>query len=141
MDRLSKLIGDKSKRKITFVLLLIGCFSTFLAFIVGISDNPPGILLCYAGISALMLTFSHHWREIKKFIILLIISISGFPVSVLLHNLLFGLGKMYAENPALSQLFESLHVLFFIIAILICPPGILIGGVGSLVLHVMKVKK
>jgi len=136
MDRLSRLIGDKSKRKITFVLLLIGCFSLILAFIIGISDNPPGILLCFVGITSLMLMFSHHWREIKKFTILLIFSIAGFPVSVVLHNLLYGLGKMFAENPILSQIFESLHVLFFLIAILICPPGILIGALGSLILHI-----
>ena len=140
MDKLSRLIGEKRKRKISFTLLVIGCISIILAFSIGISDNPPGILLCYLGIISLILIFSHHWSETKKFNILLLCSIIGFPVSVVLHNLLYGLGKMFAANPLLSQMFESLHVSFFIIAILICPPGILIGAAGSLVLHIQKKK-
>lgn len=140
MDKLSMLIGDKNKHKITLILLLIGCILIVLSLIIGISDNFPGILLCYLGITSLMLAFTHHWREIKKFIILLLWSIIGFPVSVVLHNLLYALGKILAENVILNQMFEILHVLFFLIAILICPPAMLIGAVGSLVTYIRKKK-
>ena len=140
MDRLSRLIGDKSQRKISLALLILGVVLQILAFVVGIADNPPGLALCFAGIIGLMLIFFHHWREVKKFGFLLVVSVIGFPVSVVLHNLFYGLGKMNAENLILSQMFDFLDVLFFLIAILICPAGILIGIVGGFVLHIWNVR-
>ena len=55
--------------------------------IVGIPDNPPGIILAYISIGAIILAFVHHWTVLKMFSVLLIASVICFPVFVILHNL------------------------------------------------------
>jgi len=78
--------------------------------------------------------------KLKKFLILTGISAAGFFVSVLLHNFFYGLGVMARQIVVLSCLLEILHVLFFIIAIFICPLGFLIGVAGSVVLFIKREK-
>lgn len=57
-------------------------------------------------------------KLLKKFLILSIASFIGFFVFVILHNLIFGLFKI--EEPV-----------FFILAVIVCPIGLLVGVVGS----------
>lgn len=135
-----KLPFNKSNRKLTFTFLAISIILLLTAFIIGISDNPPGILLCFAGIIALMLMFVHHWRKAKNFLILFVASIVGFLIFAVLHNVMYGLGKIAGEIFLLSQLLKFVDVLFFLIAILVCPPGILVGAVGSIVLCIRNKK-
>ena len=135
MKVLLKLLDNRSNRKLMFVFLAISFISLVIAFIIGISDNPPGIALTYIAVSTLILVFVHRWREVKKFVILLIASVIGFPIFVILHNLFYALAVLSSDISVLYQLLEFLHALFFIIAIILCPPGIVIGGIGSIVIH------
>jgi len=135
MKQLLKILGDEKNRKMTYLFLALGILFLAGAFIIGISDNPPGIILCYLGIVSLMLAFVHHWRTTKKFLILLLVSIIGFPVFAILHNVFYALGQYFHDVFILNPLFIFLEVLSFLIAILICPPGILIGAIGSIVLY------
>ena len=109
----------KSNRKLTFTFLALSIILLLIAFIIGISDNPPGILLCFAGIIALILVFIHRWRKAKSFLILLIASIIGFLLFAVLHNVMYGLEKMVVDIIILSQLLKFLDVLFFLIAVLV----------------------
>jgi len=62
---------------------------------------------------------------LKKFSILTVLSFIGFFVSVLLHNLIYGL--FGAEEP-----------FFFLLAVVVCPIGFLIGVVGTIALLIKK---
>ena len=129
------LAGMKRSRKVTLVLVALCCVSLIVAFLIGISDNLPGLLLCYIAVTALILAFVHTWRRVKRFLILLGASLIGFPLFVILHNLFYGLGQVAADVIVLGTLLEFLHVVFFLVAIMVCPPGVLIGAVGSVVTY------
>lgn len=68
-----------------------------------------------------------------KFLILTGASSVGFFVSVLLHNFLYGLGVITRDIAILHYSFEFLHAVFFIIAVIVCPLGFLVGAIGSIV--------
>ncbi len=136
-DYLIKLF-NKCNRKPTFILFCIGIILIVLAFIAGISDNPPGIILCYSGITALMLGFLHPWRRIRNYLFLLLGSVTGFAVFVILHNLLYALAEILKDVFLLARILGFIHILFFIAAVLICPAGILAGIFGILILCFRK---
>ena len=135
MKRYFGLTGMKRSRKVTLVLVTLCCVSLIVAFFIGISDNLPGLVLCYVAVTALILAFVHTWRQVKRFLILLGASLIGFPLFVLLHNLFYGLGQVAADVIVLGPLLEFLHAVFFLVAIMVCPPGVLIGAVGSVVTY------
>ncbi len=64
---------------------------------------------------------------LKKFLLLTGLSAVGFPVFVILHNLVSGL--LGVEEP-----------FFFILAIIICPLGFLVGAIGAIILLIKKSK-
>lgn len=74
--------------------------------------------------------------KLKKFLMLTGVSSAGFFVSILLHNFLYGLAVITARITILHYLMEALHGLFFIVGIIVCPIGFLIGVVGTIVLFV-----
>ena len=59
-----------------------------------------------------------------------------FLLSNILHNVLYGLAILTKNITILHYSFEALHVLFFIIAIIVCPLAFLIGAIGSIVLFI-----
>lgn len=128
-----KFLVNQSNRKVTFTFLAISIISSVIAFIIGISDNPPGILLLFIGFAALILVFVHHWRKAKKFLILFIASLIGFPIFVILHNVMYALEEMVGDIVVISQLIRFIDISSFFIAILVCPAGVLVGAVGSIV--------
>ena len=113
-------LKDNRRLRITLILLFIGCLLIAVAAIIGIPDNLPGILLCYAGVASVIYAFIHHWKENKRFVKLLVASIIGFIVFAILHNVL--------ESTRL----EIIGAGFFLIAIFVCPVTFLIGLVGIL---------
>ena len=48
---------------------------------------------------------------------------------------------MASHTAGLVQVLQFLHVVFFLIALLVCPPGFLIGAVGSVVLALLRLRK
>ncbi len=106
--------------RITLILLFIGCSLVAFAAIIGIPDNLPGILLCYAGVASIIYAFIHHWKENKRFVKLLVASIIGLVVCIILHNVFEAIGV------------EIIGAGFFLIAVFVCPVTLLIGLVGTL---------
>jgi len=103
-------------------LLAAGGLLILVASLIGISDNLPGILLCFLGIISLIFAFIHHWRNAKSYKVLLIVSVIGLFVFVILHNLLEGAGHHFENSHLLlSQLLNILSVIFFLGAVLVCP--------------------
>ncbi len=123
----------KGKRKEVFILAGIFCALVVSAIVVGVSDNIPGIVLCYLATVVLVVAPIRTWRKTKKFLILLGASVGGFFVFVLLHNAFYALTIVTSHIAALSHLMEAFHVTFFLIAVFLCPAAFLVGAVGSIV--------
>jgi len=70
---------------------------------------------------------------LKKFFLLTGASSAGFFVSILLHNLVYGLFIHFFGEGFWNGGDEPV---FFIMAIIVCPLGFLVGAVGSIVLGV-----
>ena len=92
-----------------------------VAAIIGIADNLPGILLCYAGIISIVYAFIHHWKKRKNYVTLLVASVIGFIVFAILHNVMEAVGV------------EIIGAGFFLIAMFVCPVTFLIGLAGTLI--------
>ena len=128
---------------ITLFLLLVSFF------VIPFSDNlrhtlfpVAGVLafiFCVLGFTLIFLARKEKGKQ-KLFLLITGISAAGFLVSVILHNFLYALAIL-AENIAiLHYTFEFLHTAFFIVGIIGCPIGFLVGVIGFLVLHFHKKK-
>jgi hypothetical protein len=131
----------KKSRRVTVGLVVLCCVSLIAAFIVGISDNPPGLALCYLATVSLILAFVHTWRKVKYFLILLGASVIGFAVFVVLHNLLYALAEISSDIVVLKHSLEFLSAASFLTAIFVCPVGLLIGLIGSILTAIAYFKK
>jgi hypothetical protein len=118
------------KKTTTLILLVLSVIFVVCAIIIGISDNLPGIMLCFLGCVSFILSFSYSWRKPKPYLILLIISLIGFVVLVILINIF--------EGRLSGTLFDTVGDFTFILATMLCPIGIIIGGIGSLVTYYKK---
>ncbi len=130
MKRLVESYRRRTKRQMTLIILVKSVIAFILAGLVGIADNPPGILLFYLGTVLLVLAWVHAWRERKKFKWLAIGSLIGIPVFIVLYNLLYGLALMAEDYLVIAKALELLSALSFIFALMICPVGFVIGLVG-----------
>jgi uncharacterized membrane protein (UPF0136 family) len=128
----------RRKRKEVFILAGIFCALVISAIVVGVSDNIPGIVLCYAATVVLVVASTRTWRKTKKFLILVLTSVIGFFIFVFLHNAFYALTILTTHIAALSHLMEAFHVIFFIIAVFLCPTTFLVGVVGSIVCAIME---
>ncbi len=125
MHYILSLFKDEKLKVKTFAFLGLGIIFITVSQIIGIADNFPGILTCYLGVCSLFLVFIHPWKQTKNFLWLIFYSVVSFIVSVILHNLFEGIGL------------NIIGVVFFFLAILFAPAGILIGVSGS-VFYVIK---
>lgn len=130
MGKFLVLIGS---RKWVLIPAALSCVLLVIAFFIGISDNIPGIVLVYLAVAVLFVALVRNWRESKKFLILMGASLVGFFVFVLLHNALYGL--IYVLMLGRPELDESF---FFILAVIVCPVGFLVGLAGSIALLVTR---
>ena len=120
-------------RKATLAFLAIFCVLFAASLIVGVSDNPPGIAISYTAFLFFMLAFTHHMRTARGYLLLFLVMLVGFVVFAVLHNVFYGFGKMTESILILIYLFEVLHVGCFLIALFLCPPGAVIGLIGTVV--------
>ena len=132
---LSQKAGNRDRRA-TLILIAMGCGFLAAALLIGVNDNPPGLALVYLAVAAWILAFARRWRRVRSFVILLGVGLVGFLLSVILHNLLYALSELAADMVVLSRVLGFLGVVFFIFGVLVCPPGVLIGVVGSVVMAV-----
>ena len=129
-------LSTPRNRILTFVFLAICCASATAAVVVGISDNPPGILLAFGAATALVLAFVHPWRTAKLFRLFLFASVLGFVMFAILHNVFDAVASNAESAGTLQILLQGLGVAAFLLAVLICPPAILVGAVGSVVMFI-----
>ena len=135
--------GAQGRRKRKELLILAGIFCALVisAVVVGVSDNIPGIVLCYLASVVLAVAPTRTWRRTKRFLILAAAAVIGFGVFVVLHNAFYALAILTNHIAALSHLMEVFHVVFFIIAVFLCPATFLVGAVGSIVCAIIERRK
>ena len=101
----------------------------------------PLVLFSSLGGALLFLTIKSKIKgKQRKYLILTGISAAGFFVSILLHNFLYALAVISSHVVILKYLFEFLHATFFIVAVIICPVGFIIGTIGTVIILIKKKK-
>jgi len=89
------------------------------------------------GVALIFFTVREKVRGIhKKFLLLTGASAVGFFVSILLHNAIYGLFIYWFGADFWDRIGMGDEPFFFLVAIIICPLGFLVGAVGSVVLAI-----
>ncbi len=70
----------------------------------------------------------------KKFLLLTGASAVGIPLSIFLHNAIYGLFILWQGEGFWERIGLGDEPVFFIMAVFVCPLGFLVGVVGSIVL-------
>ena len=128
-------------RRLMLALLAAGCVFLVAALVIGINDNLPGLVLVYLAVTAWLVAFAHRWRRVKSFLILLVVCLLGFPLFAVLHNVFYALAELTSDVVILSQALGFLEVVFFMLGVLVCPPGVLVGAVGSVILALSRFRR
>ena len=127
-----KALSTPRNRSRSLMLLAVCGVLAFAASVLGISDNPPGLVLAFLSTIAFVLAFVHPWRTSKQFLFLVYASGLGFVIFVILHNVFEVIASKMGESGLAYSLLNGAGVAFFFIAILVCPSGLLVGAVGAL---------
>lgn len=127
--------STKRNRNRTFVFFAVCIVLGVAAAVVGISDNLPGVLLAYLSAIAFVVAFVHPWKTSKQFRRLIYASALGFVVFGVLHNVFHGLASKVGGSGLAHGLLGGAGAAFFLIAIMLCPPGLLVAAVGAIVMY------
>ena len=131
-----EVLSTPHNRILTIVFLAIGCASATSAVVVGISDNPPGILLAFGAAAAFVIAFVHPWRTVKQFRRLLYVALLGLVIFAILHTLFEAIAAKFTGAGVFQNILQGIGVATFLIAVLICPPAIVVGAIGMLVMFI-----
>ena len=98
-----------------------------------------GAVFFLLGVALIVLTVKEKLAGmLKKFFLLTGASAAGFFVSVFLHNAIYGLFIYWFGADFWDRIGLGDEPFFFVMAIVVCPLGFLVGAVGSIVLTVRK---
>jgi nitroreductase len=116
-----------------WILFAVCLLTGVAAFLIGISDNIPGIILLVVSISSAFGIWVWNWHYPRKFWSLLGAALLSFPVGVILHNLFYALGTLASEYKILAGALGIFEVVFFIIAVLFAGPAALTALIGGII--------
>ena len=128
-----KALSTTRNRNRTFILFAVCGVLAITAAAIGIDDNPPGLLLVFLSATAFILAFVHPWRTSKQFRSLIYASVLGFIVFGILHNVFDFVAWKLGGSGLVPGLLNGASGAFFL-AILLCPPGLLVGAIGAVVM-------
>lgn len=114
-----------------WILISAGLLTCATAFVIGVSDNPPGMIFLYIGLVCLAGAWVWNWPSPREFWTLLMISLAAFPVGVILHNTFYLLGTL-VNGGILAGVIGFLGVFFFLVAVVAVGPtafAALVGGI------------
>ena len=100
------------------------------AALVGIADNPPGIILLYCSGLTLVLAFAHRWQTPDRFLVLFLGAVLGFFIFVFVHNFAEVGADRISHLPVLAFLLSAVSVVGFIAAVIVCPMAGAVGALG-----------
>lgn len=123
------------------VFVLIVCFFLIEPFSELLEGSElflsPFIIFFLLGIALLVFTLREKAEGLlKAFFLLTAAAATGVFVFVLLHNGFYALAMVSSHIPVLAPVLEFLHAAFFVVAIIVCPLGFLVGTVGNIVLRI-----
>ena len=124
---------DKQQKAVSISLIIFGIVLILTALIIGVSDNLPGIIVLFLGMISLALSATHVWKGHKIYLKLLLYSVTGFLISVLLHNLLYAFAEFNKDLTWAHYLINLASAFFFVLAVLVFPATTLVGMVGMIV--------
>lgn len=124
---------DKQQKTVSISLAIFGIVLILTAFIIGISDNLPGIIVLFLGLISLAMSVTYAWNGYKIYFKLFLYSVTGFFVSVLLHNLLYAFAEFNQDLLWAHYLINLASAFFFVLAVLVFPATALVGLVGMIV--------
>lgn len=116
------------------VLLAICGMLAFAAVAVGVDDNPPGLLLAILSAVTFTIAFVHPWRASANFRRLMYASGIGFLACGILHNVFEAVATGAVSSGLAHDLMSGAGVVFFLVAILLCPPAFLVSAIGAIVM-------
>jgi hypothetical protein len=111
---------SKAQRRRTLLFLVICVALAVAAGVAGTTDNLVGSSLVGLSAVALVLAFVHPWRTSRRFLLLIGASVLGFVVFTVLSASM--------ENAGAGG-----GGVFFVLALYLCPAGLLVGIVGAAV--------
>jgi len=98
-----------------------------------------GVVFGLLGVALIFLTVKQKVGGLfKKFLLLTGASTVGIPASIFLHNAIYGLFIYWFGAGFWDRIGPGDEPFFFVMAIVVCPLGFLVGAVGSIVLTVRK---
>ena len=120
----------RSTQRLRLIFLAVAVVLLGAALAVGISDNPPGIALAFLSSIAVVLALTIGLHTARQYVILLLGSLLLFVVTAVLHNVFEAAGSA-AGTAWLKNAGEAVGVLFFMLAIFLCPAGVVVGAIGT----------
>jgi len=112
-----------------FIPLVENLFRGSLLFLL------PFIIFSLCGALLIFLTLKKKVEgNLKKFLLLTGFSASCIFVGIFLHNFFYAIGVITEHIFGLYHFVQLLHVIFFVIAMIICPIGFLIGTIGVIII-------
>jgi hypothetical protein len=142
-----EMIMDK-RTQITF-WVLVGVFIILIGiFVIPVARELVlgGALMLGAGIAflvlgALLLYFTLRSEArglLKNFLLTTGASAVGIPISILLHNLVYGLFIHFFGDNFWDRIGTSDEPAFFVLATIVCPLAFVVGVIGSIVIKIRK---
>ncbi len=129
-----KAFAAPQHRRVTLIFLAVFCLAAIATLTIGLDGNAPANVLALVAATALVLAFVHPWRRAREFKYLFYASGLSFAVFVVLHNL-FAAGAEAASSVwPLHAILQVLGVVAFLAAIFVCPPALVIGLGGALIM-------
>lgn len=128
MQRVRSLLSERWSR----IFLVCALIALAAALLVGVSDNPPGVILAYAASVCLVSAFTPRWRRARPFLLLAGWAILGFVVSAVLHNVFDALAQLAGGLPVIPALAAAVSGIAFLLAVLIAPSALVVGLAGAI---------
>ncbi len=116
-----------------WILIGAGFALGITASLLGINDNPPGIIALYISLACLAGAWVWNLPAPRDYWMILLISLAAFPVGVILHNAFYGLAILSSEIPVLKALMEVFQVFFFLVPVMAAGPATLVALIGGIV--------
>jgi hypothetical protein len=127
-------LATPKHRRVTLVFLAVFCLAAIATLAIGLDGNTPALVLAAVAAIALVLAFVHPWRRARQFKYLFYASGLGFGVFVLLHNFFEAGAVATASVGPLHAILQGLSVVAFLAAVFVCPPAMVIGLAGALIM-------
>ncbi len=127
---------QRNRIKTLTFLAICGLFA-ITSSVLGIDDNPPGVLLALLAAVAFILAFAHPWQTARKFLFLLLASVLGFVFFIILNIISDSIVQNPASPSALQNLIQSpANETLSLIFTMLCSAAFIVGAVGSVAMFI-----